>query len=431
MANHGQMTRRERRNVQALSAINMSRLLGLYMVLPVLSPYARDLRGSTDILIGLSLGAYGATQAMFQIPFGYLSDRIGRRRAITIGLILFGAGSFLAAVARDAWLLVAARSLQGSGAISSALIAMIADTTRPEVRTQAMSQVGVWIGGAFAVSIVVGPTLGGLFGVPALFVLTGLAAVVSILYLNLRRLDPPPAAEQRERLHAADLPSILRHPSLLVIDVGIFLLHVVVTVLFVLLPFDLERIVAPGRIWMILAPAIGLGLLVMTVSGRLSDRYRIGGLLFFAGVVLQAASCLLFAYADAHLSMAVAGLFVFVVALAILEPTLVSMLSRFSAGPHRGTASGVFSMAQFAGAFVGGLLGGAFLGGNEGSLFAGLLVASLLWGASVARVFRLRPFEDGQAPVRSAPSPADPPLEEGKRLHQDLEAMREADRKGP
>ncbi len=392
MSRPGVLSRQERRTLHALSAIHASRVLGLYMVLPVLSPHAQRLHGATSLLIGLSLGAYGMTQAIFQIPFGALSDRIGRRRTINLGLLLFAAGSFLAAAARDARLLVLARGLQGSGAITSAVVALIADLTRAEVRTQAMAQVGMWIGVSIAVAIVVGPTIAGLFGVPVLFVLTGIGAVGSILYVALAVPDPPPLRDE-ERLRAVDLPSVLKQRHLLLIDFGILLLHTVVTVLFVVMPFALERILGSGRTWVILVPAVALGIGIMAFVSRWSDRHHRTEAAFFLGVALLAVSCLVFAFVEKTPAATLGGLLLFVVAIAVLEPVLVSLLSRFAPGPHRGTATGVFSMAQFGGTFVGGLFGGAVLHRGQDLLFLLLFLATVVWGIFLARAGKLRPSE--------------------------------------
>jgi MFS family permease len=387
----GGLSKREHRSVQTLCAIYVSRLLGLYMVLPVLSPYAHGLAGSTSLLTGLSLGAYGATQAALQIPFGYLSDRIGRRRAIHIGLVLFAVGSFAAAFARDAWLLVLARALQGSGAISSVVLALVADHTREQVRTRAMAQVGIWIGASFAIAIIVGPTVAGLLGVPALFLLMALGALGGMLGIAFAVPDPP-AISPEERLHAQDLLSIVRQRPLLLIDMGILLLHVVLTVLFVVLPFDLQRIVGPRNTWIVLVPAISIGVAVMAAIGRWADRYQMTEKLFFLGAALLGVSCLVLALAARTATATIVGLYIFVVALAILEPVLSSLLSRFAVGPHRGTATGVYSMAQYGGAFIGGLLGGAFLRRGQDVLFVGLFGLVLVWGILLTQVGHLRPL---------------------------------------
>lgn len=409
MGQTGVLTKHERGTLRALCAIYASRLVGLYMVLPVLSPYAARLSGATSLLIGLSLGAYGATQAVLQIPFGYLSDRIGRRRAINLGLVLFAVGSLVAAAARTAWLLVLGRALQGSGAVSSVLIALIADLTRAEVRTQAMARVGIWIGATFALSVVVGPTVAGLFGVPVLFIITAVGAVVSIVYMDIAIPNPPPLHPE-ERLHAADLLTVLRQPPLLLIDAGIFLLHIIVTVLFVVMPFDLERIVGVGRTWMVLVPAVVVGLAIMRWMGRWSDRHHKTELVFFLGAGLLGLSCLVFALIERVAAATLIGLFVFVVAISTLEPVITSLLSRFAHGPHRGTATGVFSMAQFAGAFFGGILGGAFLHRGQSTMFLGLFVLTLFWGVGLTRVGHLHPLEGGPAARRAlVGASADPP----------------------
>jgi len=376
--------------VRALCAVYVGRLLGLYMVLPVLSPHTERLHGSTPMLVGLSLGIYGATQALFQIPFGAISDSIGRRPAITIGLVLFAGGSLLAAFAADARFLVVARALQGSGAISSVVLALISDLTREEVRTRAMAQVGIWIGVTFAIAFIAGPPLAALFGVPFLFLLTAVGALFSLVLL-LVAVDDSSPSQAEERLHTADLFTILRQPPLLLVDIGVFLLHVTVTVLFVVLPFDLARVMGEKRIWVVLVPAILIGIAVMAASGRLADRGRWKERLFFLGATLLALCCLFFGLVERNRFALLVGLILFVVAIAILEPILASLLSLFTGGRHRGTATGVYSMAQYSGAFIGGILGGAFLHHGQKVLFLTLFVLALLWGVGLTRIGRLRP----------------------------------------
>lgn len=382
------LTRQERNAIRALGLIFVSRQLGLYMVLPVLSLYAAKLPGATSLLIGLSLGVYGAGQAIFQVPFGYLSDRIGRKRAINFGLILFAAGSVMGALAHNAWALVIARTLQGSAAFSSVVLALIADVTRESVRTQAMGRMGAWIGITIGLSVMIGPTIAGLFGIPLLFLITAAGAGLSILYLDLAVPNPPPISVE-ERLAMRDVVAVLRRPGLLMVDIGIFLVHLIVTVLFVILPFEFDRVLGSRNIWEILAPAIALGLATMLFVTRHADRHGRTGFFFYVGTVLAAASCLAFAVMGRHPIAAVIGLFLFVMAIAILEPILATLLSHLSTGPARGTASGVYSMAQFLGAFVGGVLGGAFLR-HQAPMFFALVVVSVAYLAALPKASPVR-----------------------------------------
>jgi MFS family permease len=380
----GGLTRRERHAVRALGLIFVSRQLGLYMVLPVLSTYVARLQGATPMLIGLSLGIYGAGQAFLQVPYGYLSDRIGRKRAINLGLLVFVMGSLVGAVAKTAWLIVLARGLQGSGAFSAVTLALIADSTREEVRAQAMGQMGAWIGITIGFSVVIGPTIAGLFGVRLLFLITAIGAVLSIVYLNLA--VPTPARETRaEPLRPSDVMATVKRPSLLMVDVGIFLLHTTVTILFVVLPFEFDRIFGNGRAWMALIPAIAIGLGSMFFVTRYIDRHGGIGFFFYLGAIFLGISCLAFTFIGKGGIAVVSGLLLFAVSVAILEPILATLLSRFSDGPARGTASGVYSMAQFFGAFIGGLLGGACLR-REGTLFFSLFFVTVVWVVLLVRM---------------------------------------------
>jgi MFS family permease len=382
------LTGQERQALRALGLIYVSRQLGLYMVLPVLSPYVSRLHGATPLLIGLSLGVYGGGQAILQVPFGYLSDRIGRKRVINLGLILFLGGSLLGALARTAWLLVLARAIQGSAAFSSVILALIGDVTRENVRAQAMGHMGAWIGITIGISFVIGPTLGGFFGVPLLFLITAGGTLVALSLLNLAVPNPARQAE-REWLRVRDVWNVIGQRPLLMVDIGIFLLHTAVTVLFVVLPFEFEKFLGSGRAWEVLVPAIAVGLATMFFVGRYADRHGRTGFFFYIGAGLLGLSCLAFTFMRIEPRVTFVGLFLFTVAIATLEPILATLLSRFSEGPAGGTASGVYSMAQFVGAFIGGLLGGLFLH-RLGTMFFILFFAIAIWFSVLLRMAPVR-----------------------------------------
>jgi MFS family permease len=374
----GRLSPQESRSVSALCAIYSLRMVGLYIVLPVLSPYANTLSGATSLLIGIALGAYGLTQAVFQIPFGYLSDRIGRKLAILLGLIIFVVGSCVAATAGTILVLIAGRLLQGMGAVASTVAALAADLTRPEVRTQAMARLGVWIGGSFAFGMMVGPFAAGLFGVPSLFWATAVLSTIGAAYLMVG-IPRPHKEVPEDRVHTDQLGYLLRQKPLSVLNTGSFLLHMTLTVIFVILPFRFrERLGAEG-LWKVVVPVVILGLIVMAVLARQADRRGWTDQVFYLGGGVFLGSCLLFAgFGKGTLGPAVA-LLVFVLAVACLEPALPSLTTRFAVGTHRGAAMGVFHMSQFLGSFTGGFLGGAFLKADQRPLFLGIAGLVLLW----------------------------------------------------
>lgn len=385
-----ELTRRESRAVWGLCAIYSLGILGLYMVLPVLSPYAHTLRGRTNLLVGMSIGAYGLTQTIFQIPFGHLSDRIGRKRTIFIGLSMFAIGGIVAGLARRIEWLIAGRLLQGAGAVASAVVSLVADITRPGVRTQAMARLGIAIGASFAVGLLAGPFIGHTLGVRTLFFATSVLSWTAGFYL-LVAIPAPKRIHVEEHMNATDLLGILRQRRLFLLDGGTYLLHTIVTVLFVVLPFDLASHSGLREIWKIALPAVAVGLTSMVLTARLSDRKDRTSAVLYAGSILLISSCAVFAMVQKNLLGTLCALLFFVLSVSLLEPALPSLMSRFAVGKHRGTAMGIFHMSQFLGTFTGGLLGGAFLERNRTPLFAGLGGLVFLWGLAVSRVGRWRP----------------------------------------
>jgi MFS family permease len=410
----GQLTRRESRAVWGLCVLYALGILGLYMVLPVLSPYAAGLPGQTSVLVGLAIGVYGLTQTIFQIPFGHLSDRIGRKRAIFIGLLCFALGGIVAAASRQIVFLVLGRLLQGVGAVTSAVVSLVADLTRPSVRTQAMARLTVAIGSAIALGMICGPLLAHFVGVRFIFWATSalsLAAATCLLLL----IPAPKHRRAGEQVHAGDLVTILRQRSMLILDLGTFLVHAVVTILFVVVPFDLHRGRAPGSstaIWKVGLPAMLIGAGAMVLAARHSDREGRARAVLYAGISLLLASCLLFAFlgqgADGmpRLLGVLLGTIAFVLSASLLEPALPSRMSHFAVGKHRGTAMGIFHMSQFLGTFTGGMLGGAFLKSDRTPLFLGLAAASGLWMIAVPGIKERREHavaDDINSPITEEP----------------------------
>lgn len=349
----------ERRAVAVLAFVLMARLLGLFLLLPVLALHAGALPGATPLLVGLAVGAYGVTQAVFQFPFGLLSDRYGRKPVIVAGLLVFAGGSLLAARAEAIWTLVAGRALQGAGAVSGAVTALVADVTRTDVRTRAMAFVGISVGAAFTLSLLLGPLLAGVIGVRGLFVVgVGLALVaVALVVLALPRVELPDAGRP------TGLGTALGDRALLGLDAGVFLLHLVLTALFVALPFVLRDALAlpEGRHWLVY-----LGALVLSLGGTvplilLSERepgsagaWRAAPLLLAAGLAVLATG--------PRLWTVVAGLTLFFAGFNLLEARLPAEISRRADASRRGAALSAFATAQLLGAFLGGAVGGLLLG---------------------------------------------------------------------
>ncbi len=375
------LTAIERRAIGTLAGIFSLRMFGLFLIMPVFALYAKgELAGTTPLLIGVALGAYGLTQAVFQIPYGMLSDRIGRKPMIAIGLLIFAAGSVVAALAESIHGVILGRALQGTGAIAAVVIALAADLTREDQRTKAMALIGVTIGATFLLSLILGPVFNTWIGVDGIFWLTAVLALagIGVLYLWV----PTPVAmahDRRIKPVPRQFAEILRDLTLLRLDFGIFMLHLVLTALFVVAPIVLveQAGVAAERLWTVYLPVIVLAVVGMVPLVLLSSRRgMVRGVFAFSVALLLAAQGVLYA-ADGRLPWLFAGLWVFFVGFNVLEALLPSLISRLAPAQSKGTAIGVYNSFEFFGAFLGGVLGGAVYGayGLEGVfvLCAGLL----------------------------------------------------------
>ncbi|SFM62659.1 MFS transporter [Marinobacter zhejiangensis] len=354
----------EKRSVAALASVYAMRMLGLFMVMPVFVLLGQDLDSATPALIGLAIGAYGLSQALLQVPFGLLSDRVGRKRMIYIGLVLFAAGSMLAAVSDSIYGVIAGRVLQGSGAIASVLMALLSDLTREEQRTKAMATVGMSIGLSFSVSLVLGPLLASAFGLHGIFFVTAALALIALVVVN--RVVPTPhqhLANADTRPVKAMLSQVIRDGRLLRLDFGIFALHLVLTALFLVVPLILkDKLGLPTQShwWFYLTIMVTsfFAMVPFIIIGEKKRKMK---------PVLSGA-ILLLTLATAGLEVAVTGLgvawgvlFLFFMAFNLLEASLPSLISKEAPAASKGTAMGVYSTSQFLGAFVGGAVGGLLL----------------------------------------------------------------------
>lgn len=373
----------ELRSSMSLAGIFGIRMLGLFLILPVFAAHASKLAGGENLtLVGLALGAYGLTQAVLQIPFGIASDRWGRKRLIVIGLLIFAAGSFVAAAATDIWTAIAGRSIQGAGAISSVVVALAADLTREEHRTKAMAMVGAMIGLSFALSLVGAPVLYGIIGMPGLFIMTGGLAFAAIWMIKALVPDVP----IKPRPEAASLALVgreLAHPELLRLNLGIFVLHVGQMAMFVVVPVLLVEAGSPlATHWMLYLPVVLASFALMVPPVLYVDRSNRPRPVLLCAVVLLLVVQLLFVFGPAASSIAGLGalLLGFFVAFNVLEAMLPSLVSKVAPERVRGTAIGVYNTTQTLGLFFGGLLGGWIAGfaGSRG-VFALCAVLSLIW----------------------------------------------------
>ncbi len=377
------MTRAEARTAASMAGIYALRMLGLFMILPVFALYSEQLAGATPALAGLAIGIYGLTQAFLQIPFGLVSDRIGRKPVIVFGLLVFALGSIIAANADNIWAVIAGRAMQGAGAIAAAIMALTADLVREEHRVKAMAIIGMSIGASFAVAMVLGPVLNSWIGVPGIFWLTAALALGGIAVVVW--LVPNPVVS-RVRRDAEAVPAqfagVLRNTQLLRLDAGIFSLHLILTASFVVLPLALRDIAGldAAKHWEVYLPVLLLSLPVAIPFIIQAEKHQRIKPVFVASVLVVAlAELLLFGFHDQVLTIGL-GLFVFYSAFNLLEALLPSLIAKMAPPDSKGTAMGFYSSAQFFGAFVGGA-GGGWLHGRFGlsSVFLFCAVVALCW----------------------------------------------------
>jgi len=354
------MTPSERRASGWLASIFALRMLGLFLILPVFAIYGRELPGGQEAyLIGLAISIYGLTQAMFQIPFGAASDRFGRKPIIVAGLLVFAVGSVIAALSDNVAGVIAGRAVQGAGAISAAVSAFIADSTRDEVRTKAMAMVGGSIGLTFAFSLIAAPPLTAWIGLSGLFWLTAVLACLGIAVVIWAVPPAPVREEQPEPLRHGD---VLFNPQLLRLNIGVFVLHVCQTALFVVVPTLLvERglLPAPSH-WQVYLPVIVVSFVVMVPPMIMAEkRGRLREV--FLGAIALLVIAMLAAPALTHTALAglVTFLMLFFIAFNLLEAMQPSLVSRLAPPRVKGFAMGVYNTTQAFGLFLGGIVGGA------------------------------------------------------------------------
>ncbi|KPK70321.1 MAG: hypothetical protein AMJ84_08055 [Acidithiobacillales bacterium SM23_46] len=383
----------ELRASAGLASIYGLRMFGMFIILPVFAVYAEHLPGGGDhTLIGLALGAYGLTQAILQLPFGMLSDRFGRKRVIYMGLALFALGSIWAALATDIYMVMIGRAIQGAGAISAAVTALLADLTREQHRTKAMAMIGATIGLTFAASLVLGPALYHAISIPGIFALTGALALAAMVVVRFLVPDP-----RRSRFHSdaeaapARLGGVLRNRELLRLDFGIFALHAVQMAMFVVIPFALKQTggIDANHHWQVYLPVMVASFALMIppiIYGEKRGRLKP---VFVGAVILMLVTQVTFALVINNFWGIVTALVMYFAAFNILEASLPSMISKIAPGGAKGTAIGVYNTAQSLGLFAGGALGG-WLSSHHGAS-AVFTFGAVLIGVWVLVASRMQP----------------------------------------
>lgn len=364
------MSQTELRATAGLASVYGLRMFGLFIILPVFAFYAEHLPGGNNYaLVGIALGAYGLTQAILQIPMGWLSDRIGRKPVIYFGLILFAIGSFIAALATDIYWVIFGRIIQGAGAISAAIMALAADLTREEHRTKAMAVIGMTIGTVFALSLIVAPALNQWIGVPGIFTMTGILALAAILIVKKLIPDPLISRFHSDTEASADsLGGVLKNPQLLRLDFGIFALHATLMALWLIVPLTLrEAGMAVDHHWQIYLPVLFFSMLFIIPVIIYSEKKAKLKQVFVAAIALLLCGQIALAMTAGSIFGTALALLIFFAAFNLLEASLPSLISKIAPVGAKGTAIGVYSSTQFLGAFVGAAIGG-YLMEHHGSL---------------------------------------------------------------
>jgi len=390
----------EKRAVFSLSSIMGLRMIGLFMVLPVFTLYASTLTGATPTLMGIAMGIYGLAQAVFQIPFGVLSDKFTRKPVILVGLLIFILGSVLAAYSHSIYMMMMARTLQGAGAVGSTILALLADLTREEVRTKSMAITGMMIGLSFAIAMILGPLLTQWMPISDLFLLSAAFGVLAIIILGT--LAPTPTSEH---WHADTEPelksffSLLVAPKLATLNIGIFILHAIFTASFIVIPIHLLHYldIPSSHQWHIYLPTLLIGFLISLICIGIAESKKLIKPFFLGGIATLFIAETVMLFAHSHLGLMVLGIALFLTGFSLLEAFLPSLISRTAPKSRKGSAMGIFSCAQFSGIFVGGVLGG-WIYGNLG------LMSVYLFSMILALFWLILDFNRKQEPLQSTSS---------------------------
>lgn len=395
------MTPLERRACMSLASIFALRMLGLFLIMPVFSVYAQSIPGGNNtFLVGLAIGIYGVTQALLYIPYGWASDRIGRKPVIIAGLLVFAAGSLVAAMAHSLIWIVVGRAIQGAGAISSAVIALVADLTADAHRTKAMATIGGSIGMSFALAIVCAPTLYHWLGMSGLFSAVGILAIVAIFVVLWVVPNPP----QPPVVARAPFAEVLHNPELLRLNFGVFVLHATQTALFVAMPRMLEAAgLAVSSHWKIYLPVMFASFVIMVPAIIAAEKRGKMKAVLLGAVALVMVAQFAMAELPSTLAILAALLFVYFAGFNVLEASQPSLVSKLAPGARKGAATGVYNTLQALGLASGGALGGWLLQHyGQDSIFFVCSGLALVWLIIASRMTAPQPRSQHSKPDDTA-----------------------------
>ncbi len=361
-----------------ISLIMSVRMLGLFMLFPVMSVYASEYDNSTPFLVGMAIGIYGLTQALLQIPFGYLSDRFGRKPILILGLVIFFIGSVIAANTSNILLVVIGRAFQGGGAISAVLMAFLADSVNEENRAKANAFVGFQIGVAFMLSLLIGPIISAKVGLQGLFWSIAFLSILAMLIVLSLKHSPPVIYY---KLSLRSFKNIMTK-ELIAIDFSVFSLHLILAAGFIVMPILIveNQIVSMSDNWHLYLPAMLLSFLGMLPLIVISEKFQKTKNILMLSILLLIVSQLLFLNTNYNFSLFLATLTIFFIAFNSIEALLPSLLSRKASSEKRGLAMGVFSTSQFLGTFFGGAIGGLIYDiYNLNSVFLFTIFVAIIW----------------------------------------------------
>ena len=379
----------ERRTALSLAAVFAARMLGLFMILPILSLFAKDLANATPFLIGLTIGIYGLTQAALQIPLGLLSDRIGRKPVIIGGLVVFALGSVLAALSNDIYLIIISRAIQGSGAIAATTMALAADLSREDHRAKVMAFIGMSIGLSFAIAMVIGPMIAHWTGLSGVFWTTAALAIIGILLVSFVVPTPKQIKTHRDAgIISAYIKPVLLQSTLLRMNLSVFLLHLLMTSNFTVLPLIFRDYLKldSAEHWKIYLPVLLVSIIFSLPMIIIAEKFRKVKMVFIIAVVLLVFSQGLLGISQFHFYPLMFAFLLFFIGFNFLEAVQPSLVAKYSDVNTKGTAMGVYSSAQFFGIFIGGTIGGLVMQhwGISGVFVFGAIIAILFLAVAIS-----------------------------------------------